>query len=301
MYVKTFFNLFRSKSLKTSIDQLPYNYVTPAKVSPIRLVPKHIMRPDYVKSGLIPPASRDVDFLEEKDMNSMRHVCRLARQILNVAASELKVGVTTDYIDEVIHETCISFNAYPSTLLYQEYPKSVCTSVNNVMCHGIPDSRQLQDGDIINVDFTAFYNGFHGDLSETYCIGNVDETGRKLVDVARKCRDEAITKCGPHQLLSEIGNTIHKVASKSGFVVSPSFLGHGIGRAFHCQPSIYHNANEDVEVMKPGMSFTIEPVIVEGEDNPYIDDDQWTVMSKHNYSYRIKRYIHALRRIIFRI
>ncbi|XP_033109521.1 methionine aminopeptidase 1D, mitochondrial-like [Anneissia japonica] len=284
LHQRSLFSFFEKlKHLRSNIEDLPYSHVTPAEVSPIRNVPEHIIRPEYVRTGTIPPVSRYVNFLEKGDIPAMRDVCAIARKILNVAAAELKVGVTTDYIDEVIHETCISYNAYPSTLLYRSYPKSVCTSVNNVMCHGIPDSRPLVDGDIINVDFTAFYNGFHGDLSETYCIGNVDETGRKLVDVARRCRDEAIKKCGPLQKLNVIGNTIHKVASEAGFVVSPSFLGHGIGRLFHCQPSIYHHANMYPELMQPGMAFTIEPVIVEGIDKPYIDDDQWTVMSKYNH------------------
>ncbi|CAB1326590.1 unnamed protein product [Coregonus sp. 'balchen'] len=141
----------------------------------------------------------------------------------------------------IVHQETIRHNAYPSPLRYGGFAKSVCTSVNNVVCHGIPDTRQLQDGDIINVDVTVYLEGYHGDTSETFLIGCVDEVGRKLVKTAMKCRDEAIAACKPGAPLCVIGNTISDIAHSNGFHVCPYFIGHGIGYYFHCHPEIWHH------------------------------------------------------------
>eukprot|EP00075_Anas_platyrhynchos_P028408 XP_027317661.1 methionine aminopeptidase 1D, mitochondrial isoform X3 [Anas platyrhynchos] len=185
-----------------------YSIVLPATVSPAHPVPKHIKKPDYVTTGIVPDWGDDIEIKNEDQIQGLRQACQLARRVLLLAGKGLKVGMTTEEIDSIVHHEIIRQNAYPSPLGYGGFPKSVCTSVNNVVCHGIPDSRPLQDGDIINIDVTVYYNGYHGDTSETFLVGNVDKSGQKLVEVARKCRDEAIAACRPGAPFSVIGNTI---------------------------------------------------------------------------------------------
>ncbi|XP_029413143.1 methionine aminopeptidase 1D, mitochondrial isoform X4 [Nannospalax galili] len=185
-----------------------HNIVLPAAVSPAHPVPKHIKKPDYVTTGIMPDWGDSIEVKNEDQIQGLRQACQLARHILLLAGKSLKVDMTTEEIDALVHHEIISHNAYPSPLGYGRFPKSVCTSVNNVLCHGIPDSRPLRDGDIINIDVTVYYNGYHGDTSETFLVGNVDECGKKLVAVARRCRDEAIAACGAGAPFSVIGNTI---------------------------------------------------------------------------------------------
>ncbi|XP_034039898.1 methionine aminopeptidase 1D, mitochondrial isoform X2 [Thalassophryne amazonica] len=190
-----------------------------------------------------------------------------------------KVGMTTDEIDFIVHQETIKNHAYPSALRYGGFPKSVCTSVNNVVCHGIPDSRQLQDGDIINIDVTVYLDGYHGDTSETFLVGQVDEIGQRLVETARRCRDESIAACKPGAPLCVIGNTISEIANSSGFQVCPYFIGHGIGSYFHGHPEIWHYANNNDMTMEEGMAFTIEPILMEGSVRCKILKDKWTAVS----------------------
>ncbi|XP_040213686.1 methionine aminopeptidase 1D, mitochondrial isoform X2 [Rana temporaria] len=190
-----------------------------------------------------------------------------------------EVGMTTEEIDAFVHENIISRNAYPSPLGYGGFPKSVCTSVNNVVCHGIPDSRPLEDGDIINIDVTVYSGGYHGDTSETFLVGNVDEDGKKLVGTARRCRDEAIAACKPGAPFSVIGNTISRIAEENKLQVCPQFIGHGIGSFFHGHPEIWHHANVNHMEMEEGMAFTIEPIIMEGSPDFRILKDKWTAVS----------------------
>ncbi|XP_069839024.1 methionine aminopeptidase 1D, mitochondrial isoform X4 [Dendropsophus ebraccatus] len=190
-----------------------------------------------------------------------------------------EVGITTEEIDAFVHQNIISRNAYPSPLGYGGFPKSVCTSVNNVVCHGIPDSRPLEDGDIINIDVTVYSGGYHGDTSETFLVGNVDENGQKLVKTARRCRDEAIAACKPGAPFSVIGNTISRIAKDNNFTVCPIFIGHGIGSYFHGHPEIWHHENVNSMEMEEGMAFTIEPIIMEGAPDFKILKDKWTAVS----------------------
>ncbi|XP_015490716.1 methionine aminopeptidase 1D, mitochondrial isoform X2 [Parus major] len=234
-----------------------YSIVWPAMVSPAHQVPKHIKKPDYVTTGIVPDWGDDIEIKNEDQIQGLRQACQLARHVLLLAGKGLKVGMTTEEIDSIVHHEIIRQNAYPSPLGYGGFPKSVCTSVNNVVCHGIPDSRPLQDGDIINIDVTVYYNGYHGDTSETFLVGNVDKSGEKLVEVARKCRDEAIAACRPGAPFSVIGNTISSVAWQGGFQVCPFFVGHGIGSYFHGHPEVWHHANDSDLLMEEGMAFTI--------------------------------------------
>uniref|UniRef100_T1JFZ5 Methionine aminopeptidase n=1 Tax=Strigamia maritima TaxID=126957 RepID=T1JFZ5_STRMM len=214
----------------------------------------------------------------------MRSSGRLARKILNMVNDYIKVGLTTDKLDRYLHEAIIENGAYPSPLHYKGFPKAICTSVNNVVCHGIPDSRPLKDGDIITVDITVYLNNYHGDCSQTFMVGNVDDSGQKLVEVAEKCRDEAIKICRPGQRFSAIGKLINSIAKKEGYRIVPLFCGHGIGTYFHGPPQINHidTFNNTRGHMQPGMTFTIEPVISEGSSKVVILEDGWTAVSVDN-------------------
>lgn len=257
-----------------------YNVVRPAKVTPAYVVPKHIVRPEYVGTGVVPEWPDYIEIQNQEQIEGLARACQLARHVLLLAGQSLKIGMTTDEIDFIVHQETIKNNAYPSPLGYGGFPKSVCTSVNNVVCHGIPDSRKLQNGDIVNIDVTVYLEGYHGDTSETFLIGQVDEVGQRLVETARRCRDEAIAACKPGAPLCVIGNTISKVAHASGFHVCPYFIGHGIGSSFHCHPEIWHHANDNDMTMDEGMAFTIEPILMEGSTEFRILKDKWTAVSE---------------------
>jgi len=235
-------------------------------LSPRRLVPSHIPRPDYAEDG-IPTSERlragqPPRILNTAEQEKMRTVCRLAREVLDIAASYVKPGVTTDFIDSIVHEEIIKRGAYPSPLNYRDFPKSVCTSVNEVICHGIPDQRKLREGDVVNLDVTLYYDGFHGDLNETYPVGRVDDATLKLISTTRQCLDAAIKICKPGALFRDIGKAIEPIALANGCSVVRTYTGHGINQLFHCSPNVPHYAkNKAVGTMKPGMTFTIEPMI----------------------------------------
>ena len=212
----------------------------------------------------------------------MRSACLLAREILKGAGEMVQPGVTTEHIDQYVFNACISNDAYPSPLNYRGFPKSVCTSVNNVVCHGIPDDRSLTSGDIINIDITVFIHGVHGDCSETFLVGDVDQTGTRLVEVAKECRDVGVSVCGPDTEFRKIGQEIEKYALSKGFQVVPAFTGHGIGSYFHGPPDIFHQTNSYPGKMKPGMTFTVEPAISEGGFHIVILEDGWTAVTEDN-------------------
>ncbi|XP_054976179.1 methionine aminopeptidase 1D, mitochondrial isoform X1 [Sorex araneus] len=259
-----------------------HNIVLPAAVSSAHPVPQHIKKPDYVTTGIVPGWGDSIEVKNEDQIQGLRQACQLARHVLLLAGKSLKVDMTTEEIDALVHQEIIGHDAYPSPLGYGGFPKSVCTSVNNVLCHGIPDSRPLQDGDIINIDVTVYYNGYHGDTSETFLVGNVDECGKKLVEVAKRCRDEAIAACRAGAPFSVIGNTISHITHQNGLQVCPHFVGHGIGSYFHGHPEIWHHANDNELLMEEGMAFTIEPIITEGSPEFKVLEDAWTVISLDN-------------------
>ncbi|KAI0695902.1 methionine aminopeptidase [Cytidiella melzeri] len=251
-------------------------------LSPTRHVPAHIPRPDYAETGIpVSEARRASTFarvLTPEEQEKMRTVCRLGREILDIAASHVKPGVTTDFIDEVVHNATIERNAYPSTLNYRRYPKSVCLSVNEVICHGIPDQRKLQEGDIVNIDISLYYDGFHGDLNATYPVGRVDEESMKLMRVTRQSLDAAIALCKPGALFRDIGKAIEPVARSGGCAVVRTYCGHGINDLFHCAPNVPHYAkNKAIGTMKAGMTFTIEPMLNLGNSWDLVHwPDDWT-------------------------
>ncbi|KAL8592036.1 hypothetical protein ACOMHN_060529 [Nucella lapillus] len=270
-------------SLIHSLRKRQYHIVSPGKVGPLRAVPDSIAKPLYAIHGskaiTAPP---EAEVKSDKQVEGMRKACALAANLLRFTAAYLEVGMSTDEVDSVVHEKCLSMGAYPSPRLYRDYPKSVCTSVNNVLCHGIPDDRKLCDGDIINVDITVYLEGFHGDTSATFLVGEVDEEGQRLVDVARRCRDVGLAVCRPGAQFSEIGRAINNCARSAGYSVVPEFCGHGIGEYFHGQPDIVHIDYPNKLKMKPGMTFTIEPIICDGSPDFKILDDKWTAVSLDN-------------------
>ncbi|KAH8099480.1 methionine aminopeptidase [Cristinia sonorae] len=251
-------------------------------LSPKREVPAHIQRPDYVEDGQprseIRRAGQPPQILNKEEQEKMRTVCRLAREILDIAAAAVKPGVTTDEIDEIVHNETIKRNAYPSPLNYRGYPKSVCTSVNEVICHGIPDQRKLQEGDIINIDVSAYHDGFHADLNETYPVGRVDDDHMKVMRAARHSLDAAIAICKPGALFRDIGKAIEPVARQAGCAVVRTYCGHGVNQLFHGAPNVPHYAkNRAIGTMKPGMTFTIEPMVNLGSNWDLVHwPDDWT-------------------------
>jgi methionyl aminopeptidase len=242
----------------------------PYPISMMRMVPDDIEKPDWALDGIpkIEPNSdlqTRVEIKTPEQIERMREVCRISREVLDAAARIIRPGITTDEIDQVVHDATIAFGAYPSPLNYHFFPKSCCTSVNEVICHGIPDARQLEDGDIVNVDISVYYNGVHGDLNETYFVGNVDEASQHLVQSTYECLEKAISIVKPGVRFREVGDVISRHASMSGLSVVKSYCGHGIGELFHCAPNIPHYAkNKAVGIMKAGQTFTIEPMINAG-------------------------------------
>lgn len=210
----------------------------------------------------------------------MRRVCRLAREVLDLAAREVRPGITTDYLDEIVHNACIERNSYPSPLNYVHFPKSVCTSVNEVICHGIPDQRILQDGDILNLDVTLYHEGFHGDINETYYVGDralANPDAVRVVETARESLDLAIANVKPGMAFREPGNIIEKHAKSRNCGVIRTYCGHGINELFHTAPNVPHYAkNKAVGIAKPGMTFTIEPMISIGSHRDKTWPDDWT-------------------------
>ncbi|KTW27419.1 methionine aminopeptidase, type I [Pneumocystis carinii B80] len=239
-------------------------------LSPRRKVPLNIKLPDYAEDGI--PRSEQAQsrsfkamILTKEEQQGMRKVCKLAREVLDIAAAALRPGITTDEIDEIVHMACIERDSYPSPLNYYNFPKSVCTSVNETICHGIPDKYVLKDGDIVNLDVTLYHGGFHGDLNETYYVGEKakqDADSVRVVETARECLERAIKIVKPGTLFRDIGSVIEGYAKSRNCSTVRTYCGHGINKLFHCFPEIPHYAkNKAVGIAKPGMCFTIEPMI----------------------------------------
>jgi methionyl aminopeptidase len=254
-------------------------HVVAGRVSPMLSVPAGIARPDYAETG--EPGRRDEAMVKSEDvLERMRRAGVVAADVLAASAAAVRPGVTTDEIDAVAHQAYIDRGAYPSTLNYHGYPKSICTSVNEVICHGIPDDRPLEDGDIVNIDVTAFIDGVHGDCSATVYVGEVEEESRRLVEVTRQCRDLGIAAVAPGRPISDIGRAIEDHARAHGYGVVRAFIGHGIGETFHAAPSIPHYFSPDARtVMKPGMTFTIEPMITLGSTKEKMWNNGWTAVT----------------------
>jgi methionyl aminopeptidase len=254
--------------------------IRPGMLSPMRSVPDHIIRPDYAISGR-PQSPRQRTVVKNADqIERMRSACREARKVLETAKAAVRPGITTDEIDAITHQAYIDLGGYPSTLNYHGYPKSLCTSVNEVICHGIPDSRPLEEGDIVNLDITIYINGMHGDLSETVLVGEVDEQSRNLVQATHESMMRGIEAVRPGGMIRDIGQAIQFRAEKQGYGVVQAFVGHGIGEQFHMDPQVphYYDRSQTTQFV-PGMVFTIEPMINQGDHRHVMWDDKWTAVT----------------------
>ncbi|KAI9807868.1 MAG: Methionine aminopeptidase 1 [Sarcosagium campestre] len=258
-------------------------------LSPTREVPDSISKPDYAADGY-PKSERafggrsKITILDAKQQEAMRKVCRLAREVLDIAAAEVRPGVTTDHIDEIVHKACLERDSYPSPLNYNNFPKSVCTSLNEVICHGIPDQTELKDGDILNIDVTLYHGGFHGDLNETYYVGErarSDPDTVRVTETARECLDKAIALVKPGMPFQHPGRVIEAHAKSRNCSVVTTYCGHGVNQLFHCAPNIPHYAkNKATGTAKPGICFTIEPMINLGVHKDKTWPDNWTSVTK---------------------
>ncbi|XP_020217677.1 methionine aminopeptidase 1D, chloroplastic/mitochondrial [Cajanus cajan] len=273
-------NLFFNRRNVDELSNSKRKRLRPGKVSPRRQVPKNIPRPPYVNSIVPAGLVSGAEVHDKQGIECMRASGRLAAQVLQYAGTLVKPGITTDEIDQAVHQMIIDNGAYPSPLGYGGFPKSVCTSVNECICHGIPDSRVLEDGDIINIDVTVYLNGCHGDTSATFYCGDVDDKARKLVQVTKECLDKAISICAPGVEFKKIGKTIHDHADKYRYGVVRQFVGHGVGRVFHADPVILHYRNNEGGRMMLNQTFTIEPMLTIGSINPVMWNDNWTVVTE---------------------
>nr|XP_027097022.1 methionine aminopeptidase 1B, chloroplastic-like isoform X2 [Coffea arabica] len=231
----------RERELRTSTASQRRPPLRRGKVSQQLPVPDHIPKPPYAGTKILPEISKEYQIHDAEGILKMRAACELAAQVLDHAGTLVRPSVTTNEIDKVVHQMIVDAGAYPSPLGYGGFPKSVCTSVNECMCHGIPDSRQLQDGDIINIDVTVYLNGYHGDTSKTFFCGNVSDAMKRLVKVTEECLHKGIAVCKDGALYRKIGKRISEHAEKFGYGVVDRFVGHGVGNVFHSEPLIFHH------------------------------------------------------------
>jgi methionyl aminopeptidase len=225
-----------------------------------------------------------IDIMSSRDLDRMRAACQLAADTLVMVGDELRAGMTTDDINTIVHEYTLAHGARPSPLGYHGFPKSVCTSVNEVVCHGIPGGRVLKNGDIINVDVTSYLpakDGFHGDTSATFYVGEPSPEAQKVVEVSRHCLELGIAQVKDNARLGDIGAAIQEYAESQGCSVVRDYVGHGIGRQFHTAPQVPHYGTRGAgKRIKAGMVFTIEPMINLGEYGCEVLADGWTVLTR---------------------
>ena len=254
--------------------------VSRGQVTPMRSIPAHIKCPDYAENGRRKQETRAKIRLDAAEISQMRQTCHAARRVLDKAIKAVSPCVTTDTLDAIVHEACIAEGGYPSPRNYNGFPKSVCTSINEVICHGIPDNRPLEDGDIVNIDVTIFLNGVHCDCSETVPVGRIDQASRTLLTVAHESMMRGIAAIQSNGRVRDIGFAIEKYVKERGYSVVRAYCGHGIGKLFHSSPSVPHfyDRNERVKI-KPGMIFTVEPMINMGVWKHNIWDDGWTAVT----------------------
>lgn len=254
--------------------------LTAGRLSAERVVPASIERPEYV--GQIAPLPYRGSYVrDDETIAAMRVAGRIAAQALDAVEAAIAPGVTTDELDRIGHDFLVDHGAYPSTLGYRGYPKSLCSSVNEVICHGIPDDRPLNDGDIVNIDITAYIDGVHGDNSKTYLVGDVDQESRLLVERTYEATMRAIRAVKPGREVNVIGRVIESYAKRFGYGVVRDFTGHGVGPAFHDGLVIPHYDDPSYDtVIEKGMTFTIEPMLTLGSVEWDMWDDGWTATTQ---------------------
>ncbi len=251
----------------------------PGVVSPQRAVPASIPRPEYV-GRRAPERFSGPEAKDSETVARIRVAARLAAQALAEVGRNVRPGVTTDDLDRIGHQFLVDHGAYPSTLGYRGFPKSLCTSLNEVICHGIPDSTTVHEGDIVNIDITAYIGGVHGDTNATFLAGDVDEESRLLVERTHEATMRGIRAVAPGRAMNVVGRVIESYARRFGYGVVRDFTGHGIGTAFHSGLVVPHfDDARATTVMEPGMTFTIEPMLTLGTYEYDLWDDGWTVVT----------------------
>jgi len=258
----------------------PIGTLVPGVVSPERFVPNAIVRPEYVGKPA-PKKFTGSEVQTQETIEKMRIAGKIAGAALAEVGLHVKPGITTDELDRIGHEFLLDHNAYPSTLGYRNFPKSLCTSLNEVICHGIPDSTVIHDGDICNIDITAYIGGVHGDTNATFLAGNVDEESRLLVERTEESLRRAIAAVQPGRPINVIGRVIESYAKRFNYGVVRDFTGHGISTTFHSGLIIPHYDSDHFDtIMEVGMTFTIEPMLTLGTQNWDMWNDDWTVVTK---------------------
>jgi methionyl aminopeptidase len=253
----------------------------PGLISPKLEVPASVVRPEYV--GKVAPAKfTGTDVKTPEQIEKIRAAGKIAAQAIELVGQHAKPGVTTDELDKIAHKFLLENNAYPSTLGYRGYPKSICSSINEVICHGIPDDTVLVEGDIVNIDITAFKDGFHGDSNQTFLVGEVKPEVALLVERTKEALNRGISVVAPGRSVNLIGRAIESYAKRFGYGVVRDFTGHGIGESFHSGLIIphYDSAPMYSDEMKVGMVFTIEPMLTLGTHQWEMWNDGWTVVTK---------------------
>jgi methionyl aminopeptidase len=254
--------------------------VRPGRISPWRHVPPHVPKPEYAATGA-PTKGTGRHVRTADELQRMRRACAAAAKVLRLTGAAVRPGVATDAIDELAHQLTVDFGGYPSPLNYRGFPKSICTSVNEVICHGIPDSRELVDGDLVNLDITVYLDGMHGDCNATFPVGRLDVDSERLIRGTWECLMLGIQAARPGRPVSDIGRAIETHARSYGFGVVRSYCGHGIGDTFHTSLQIPHYFDPKASTrLEPGMTFTIEPMITLGTHEETLWDDGWTVVTK---------------------
>jgi methionyl aminopeptidase len=262
-------------------------HLTPGRISPERSVPAHVARPEYV--GRSEPRQNELgDVYSPAEVELIRESGRIAAGAVEAAGAAIRPGITTDELDAIAHAYVIERDAYPSTLRYRGFPKSCCTSLNEVVCHGIPDDTALVEGDILNIDITAYKNGMHGDLNATFAVGQVSQDAAQLIERTREALNRGIKAVAPGRPINVVGRAIESYAKRFGYGVVRDFTGHGVGRSFHSGLVIphYDAAPAFDTLIEAGMVFTIEPMLTLGTpEHPGTSAwdewaDGWTVTTR---------------------
>ena len=246
----------------------------------LRPVPGAVIRPEYAQTGTPANSLRRSCRKDADGVRRIREACALAREVLEVVLAAVEPGISTDELDALCHRETVQRGAYPSPLNYRGFPKSLCTSINEVVCHGIPGPRRLVDGDIINCDVTAFYQGMHGDCSETVFVGTPSPAAAQLVAAAWGCMWAGIEQVRHGARFNAIGRACADHAEARGFGVVREFGGHGIGERFHMAPNVLHHFEPGLRMpMQAGMTFTVEPMLNAGGFRCAMLDDGWTAVT----------------------
>ena len=256
-------------------------HLIPGRISPPRAVPQAITRPEYVGKKA-PAAYTGGDVYPAASVDLIRESSVIAAQAIQAVGRAVRPGITTDELDRIGHDFVVAAGAYPSCLGYRGFPKSVCTSVNEVICHGIPDDTVLEEGDIVNIDITAFANGVHGDSNVTFLVGEVAPEVAELVDRTRESLARGMKAVAPGRQVNVIGRAIQSYAQRFDYGVVRDFTGHGVGEAFHSGLIIphYDSAPKFDDEIVEGMVFTIEPMLTLGSQDWEMWGDDWTVVTK---------------------